>query len=75
MQDAVRQIRVRGNSVGEIRKRSAGVDISLLGTTNSAVSDVALVRCDPKSRTFVPGTPKAVKVTLHRDSMVARCTS
>ena len=43
---------------------------SLVGRTNSGVSDVALVRYDPKSRTFVPGTPNAVMVTLHRDSTV-----
>lgn len=43
---------------------------SLLGKTNSGVSDVDLVRYDPKSRTIVSGTPNAVRVNLHRDSSV-----
>lgn len=43
---------------------------SLVGRTVRGVSDVQLVRYDPVTRSLVPGTPNAVRVTLHRDSSV-----
>jgi Flp pilus assembly protein TadG len=43
---------------------------SLVGKTTLGASDVQLVRFDPQTRTLVPGTPNAVKVTLHRDQAV-----
>ncbi|MFP5511395.1 MAG: TadG family pilus assembly protein [Alphaproteobacteria bacterium] len=44
--------------------------LSHFGKTIRGVSDINLVRFDPKTRTLVPGTPNAVKVTLRRDSSV-----
>lgn len=44
---------------------------SLVGKTNSGISDVQLVSFDPKTRHLVPGgTVNAVRVTLHRNSSV-----
>lgn len=43
---------------------------SLVGKVTLGASDVQLVRFDPQTRTLVPGTPNAVKVTLHRDDSV-----
>ncbi|MBA3910152.1 MAG: hypothetical protein C0524_09760 [Rhodobacter sp.] len=42
----------------------------LVGKVTSGVSDVQLVRFDPKTRTLVSGAPNAVQVTLHRDNSV-----
>ena len=44
--------------------------VSLVGTTVRGVSDVQLVRFDPRTRRIVSGTPNAVQVTLHRDELV-----
>lgn len=42
----------------------------LIGKISDGLSDVQLVRFDPKTGTLVSGTPNAVQVTLHRDNTV-----
>jgi Flp pilus assembly protein TadG len=43
--------------------------LATVGKT-SGIQDVEVVRFDPKTKTLVPGTPNAVKVTLHNDETV-----
>lgn len=44
--------------------------LDYVGQTIRGISDIHLVRFDPRTRTLVPGTPNAVRVTLRRDSSV-----
>ena len=43
--------------------------LKTVGKTSNA-TDIVLVHFDPKTRTVVPGSPNAVKVTLHKDETV-----